>query len=172
VFARRDEVIHKLDDSRQLSWLEHRGITLVRGSARLRGERRVSVGEAMLVARRAVVVAVGSSAAVPPIPGLRELSTWTSRAGTTADEVPGRLTVLGGGAVGCELAQAWATLGARVTLIEASARLLVREEPFRGSAGRRGAARLGRRRAPRGGGRARGGCGHAKADPGGRRNHR
>jgi len=132
VLARRDEVIHGLSDAGQLSWLEQRGITLVRGEARLQGERRVSVGAVTLAARRAVVVAVGSTAAVPPVPGLAELSPWTNRAGTTAREVPGRLSVLGGGVVGCELAQAWATLGARVTLIEAGPRLLGREEPFAG----------------------------------------
>jgi pyruvate/2-oxoglutarate dehydrogenase complex dihydrolipoamide dehydrogenase (E3) component len=65
VLARRDEVIHSLDDSGQLPWLEHRKITLVRGQARLEGERCVRVGKALLTARRAVVVAVGSGAGDP-----------------------------------------------------------------------------------------------------------
>jgi pyruvate/2-oxoglutarate dehydrogenase complex dihydrolipoamide dehydrogenase (E3) component len=132
VFARRDEVIHGLDDAAQLPWVEDRGITLVRGQARLDGERRVRVAERLLTARRAVVIAVGSGAAMPPVPGLREIAPWTNRQATTASEVPERLIVLGGGPVGCELAQAWASLGARVTLVEATPRLLVREEPFAG----------------------------------------
>ena len=77
-------------------------------------------------------MAVGSGAAVPSISGLAEIDLWTSREGTTAKAVPGRLLVLGGGVVGCELAQAWATLGAEVTLIEAEGRLLPDEEPFAG----------------------------------------
>jgi len=132
VLARRDEVIHGLDDSAQLPWLEDRGITLVRGQARLEGERRVRVGDELLQARRAVVIAVGSGAACPPVPGLRELAPWTNRQGTTAHEVPERLTVLGGGVVGCELAQAWCSLGAAVTLVHDEPRLLPREEPFAG----------------------------------------
>jgi dihydrolipoamide dehydrogenase len=128
--ARRDQVIHDLDDSVQLPWIEDRGITLVRGRARLDGERRVQVGEQLLHARRAVVIAVGSGAAIPPVPGLRELAPWTNRQGTTAKRPPARLTVLGGGVVGCELAQAWASLGSQVVLVEALPRLLEREEPF------------------------------------------
>jgi pyruvate/2-oxoglutarate dehydrogenase complex dihydrolipoamide dehydrogenase (E3) component len=127
---RRDKVIHNLDDSSQMPWLEERGVTLVRGPARLDGERRVVVGDELLQARRAVVIAAGSGAAIPPVPGLAEIAPWTNRQGTTSKEVPDRLTVLGGGAVGCELAQAWAALGARVTLVEALPTLLPGEEPF------------------------------------------
>jgi pyruvate/2-oxoglutarate dehydrogenase complex dihydrolipoamide dehydrogenase (E3) component len=132
VLARRDEVIHDLDDSVQLPWIKARGIHLVRGPARLDGERRVRVGDELLQARRAVVIAVGSGASIPPVPGLRELSPWTNREGTTAKRVPARLTILGGGVVGCELAQAWSSLGAAVTLVEALPRLLSSEEPFAG----------------------------------------
>jgi dihydrolipoamide dehydrogenase len=127
---RRDQVIHDLDDDAQLPWLRDRGITLVRGPGRLDGERRVRVGDRVLEATRAVVIAVGSGAAIPPISGLREISPWTNRAATTATKAPRRLTVLGGGAVGCELAQAWATFGSRVTLVEAATVLLAGSEPF------------------------------------------
>jgi dihydrolipoamide dehydrogenase len=130
--ARRDEVIHDLDDSGQVPWLVERGVELVRGEARLVGERRVQVGEEELQARRAVVVATGSGSSMPPIPGLAEASPWTSREGTTAGAVPASLLVLGGGVVGVELAQAWASLGASVTLLEALPALLAREEPFAG----------------------------------------
>jgi pyruvate/2-oxoglutarate dehydrogenase complex dihydrolipoamide dehydrogenase (E3) component len=132
VLARRDQVIGGLDDSGQVPWLEDRGVTLIRGHGRLDGERRVRVGEEVLVARRAVVIATGSAAVLPPIPGLAEASPWTNREATTARTIPGRLLVLGGGVVGVEMAQAYATLGSRVTLIEAEERLLPREEPFAG----------------------------------------
>jgi dihydrolipoamide dehydrogenase len=127
---RRDAVIHDLSDDAQLPWLRDREITLVRGQGRLDGERRVRVGERLLEATRAVVIAVGSGAAIPPVPGLREISPWTNRAGTTAKRPPQRLTVLGGGAVGCELAQAWATFGSTVTLVEAAPVLIPGSEPF------------------------------------------
>ena len=132
VLARRDEVIHDLDDDAQLPWVSDRGITLYRGQARLAGERVVRVGDETHTARRAVVIAVGSGAAMPPVPGLHEIAPWTNRQATTAKVVPERLTVLGGGAVGCELAQAWASLGTAVTLVEAEPSLLPGEEPFAG----------------------------------------
>ena len=132
VLERRDEVIHDLDDAAQLPWVDDRDITLYRGQARIEGERRVRVGDEVHHARRAVVIAVGSGAAIPPVPGLEEITPWTNRQGTTAKAVPRRLTVLGGGAVGCELAQAWGSLGSRVTLVEAEPGLLGDEEPFAG----------------------------------------
>jgi pyruvate/2-oxoglutarate dehydrogenase complex dihydrolipoamide dehydrogenase (E3) component len=132
VLHRRDEIIHHLDDSSQLPWLEKRSVELVRGHGRFDGERRVRVGDETLVARDAVVVATGSGPVMPPIPGLRESAPWTNREATTAKRPPGRLAILGGGVAGVELAQAWATLGARVTVIEWLPRLISREEPFAG----------------------------------------
>jgi pyruvate/2-oxoglutarate dehydrogenase complex dihydrolipoamide dehydrogenase (E3) component len=132
VLDRRDQVIHDFDDAGQLKWIEANRIHLRRGQARLDGEREVLVSGERLTARRAVVLAVGSGAATPEVPGLAEIDVWTSREGTTAKAVPERLLVLGGGVVGCELAQAWATLGAEVTLVEAESRLLPAEEPFAG----------------------------------------
>lgn len=133
VLDRRDEVIHSLDDSAQLPWLEDQGIELIRGHGRLDGERRVRVGETVYEARRAVVIAVGSAAAMPPIPGLAEAQPWTSREATTSSQIPSRLIILGGGPVGVEMAQAYADLGASVTVIEAGPRLLAHEEPFAGA---------------------------------------
>ena len=130
VLARRDEIIHDLDDSSQLPWLEDRGIELFRGAARLDGERRVIAGDDVLLAGEAVILATGSSAAMPPIPGLAEAGAWSNREITTAHEVPARLLILGGGVVGVEMAQAWASLGSKVTIIEALPRLLANEEPF------------------------------------------
>jgi pyruvate/2-oxoglutarate dehydrogenase complex dihydrolipoamide dehydrogenase (E3) component len=130
VLRRRDEVIHELDDSAQLSWLEDRSIALVRGHGELTGEREVRVGEELLRARTAVVLAPGSGAAIPPIPGLREADPWTNREVTTASEIPPSLLVLGGGVVGVEMAQAYASLGAHVSLVEALPRLIAGEEEF------------------------------------------
>ena len=134
VLRRRDEIVHELDDATQLPWLEERGITLVRGHGRLAGERVVRVGEQTLRARRAVVIATGGDAAIPPIPGLAEARPWTNREATTSRVVPPRLLVLGGGVVGVEMAQAYASLGSEVTLVESGPRVLSREEPFAGEA--------------------------------------
>ena len=130
--GRRDEVISNRDDSRQLPWLEDRGIELIRGEARLTGIRELAVDGQEIRARRAVVLATGSEATVPPIPGLGEAEPWTNREATTASEVPDRLVVIGGGPVGCELAQAYASLGSAVMLVEAGDRILANLEPFAG----------------------------------------
>jgi pyruvate/2-oxoglutarate dehydrogenase complex dihydrolipoamide dehydrogenase (E3) component len=132
VLARRDQIVHDLDDSGAVPWLEDRGVTLIRGHGRLEGGRRVRVGELLCEARKAVAIAVGSAAAIPAIPGLAEARPWTNREVTTARRLPGSLVVLGGGAVGVEMAQAYGSLGCAVTLIEAAERLLAREEPFAG----------------------------------------
>ena len=130
VLRRRDEVIHELDDSGQLPWLEDRDITLVRGHGRLDGERRVRAGDRTLQAREAVIIATGSSALMPPIPGLAQARPWTNREATTSSRVPERLLVLGAGVVGVELAQAYASLGSSVMLVEGGPRVIAREEPF------------------------------------------
>ena len=128
--ARRDEVVHHFKDDAQLPWLEDLGIELVRGDARIDGERRVAVGDETLVARRAVVVATGSGGALPPIDGLEEARPWGTREATAAKSPPDRLAIIGGGVVGCELAQAWSSLGSKVVLIEDGPHLLPREEDF------------------------------------------
>ena len=126
VLERRDEVVHHLDDSTQLPWLEERGVAIVRGEARLDGERRVIVGDEALVARTAVVVAIGSDPALPPIPGLAEAEPWTNRKATVAEEIPARLVILGGGVVGVEMAQAYSSFGSKVAVLEGGPRLLAR----------------------------------------------
>jgi pyruvate/2-oxoglutarate dehydrogenase complex dihydrolipoamide dehydrogenase (E3) component len=137
--ARRDSFTGNWSDASQVSWVEGAGITLIRGTGRLDGERTVVVtsddgSEIRLTARHAVAVCTGSDPALPPITGLRDVVPWTSREATSAKAVPGRLVVIGGGVVGCELATAWAGLGSTVTLIERGKRLLPRLEPVAGEA--------------------------------------
>lgn len=141
--TRRDEVIRHLDDSSQVPWLEDRGVEVVRGWGRLDGDRRVRVGDDVLIADDAVVIAVGSGALFPAIPGLAEVGAWSNREVTTASAVPPQLLVLGGGVVGVELAQAWSWYGSRVTLVEAEDRLLPREEPLASDAVRAALERAG-----------------------------
>ena len=137
VLSRRDAFTSHHDDAGQVRWLDAAGVGLVRGHGRLTGERTVAVatagGEVLLTADRAVVLATGTSAAVPPVPGLREAGPWTSREATTAKDAPRRLVVLGGGVVGLEMAQAWAALGSeQVTVLEHGGALLPRLEPYAG----------------------------------------
>jgi pyruvate/2-oxoglutarate dehydrogenase complex dihydrolipoamide dehydrogenase (E3) component len=130
VLARRDEVIHGLDDSVMVPWLDDHGVELIRGRGALDGERTVVTGADRLHAKRAVIIATGTTAAIPPIDGLAEAKPWTNREATTAREVPDRLLILGGGVVGVEMAQAWSSLGASVAVVEALDRVLAAEEEF------------------------------------------
>jgi dihydrolipoamide dehydrogenase len=133
---RRDEIIHDLDDSSQLPWLEDRGIALLRGRGRVTGERRVVVelnegGSEELEARKAVFLAGGTLPAMPPIDGLDQIDdAWTNREVTTAKQVPDSMVILGGGVVGVEMSQAYGSLGAKVSLVEGERKLLPREEWF------------------------------------------
>jgi len=136
--AQRDYMTSNWHDEGQLPWLNEHKITLVRGTGRLEGERTVAVerdGEdrRMLWAEQAVVLATGTSAALPPIEGLAEARPWTNREITAAKEVPRRLVVIGGGAVGVEMAQGFRRLGSEeVSVLEGLPRLLSREEQFAG----------------------------------------
>ncbi len=134
----RDVFSSDWDDKYQVQWVESIGADVVRGWGRLAGDKRVEVHQAdhstlTFEARKAVVVATGSTPVIPPIPGLDEIRSWTSRDATSAQAVPRRLLVLGGGVVGVEMAQAWKRLGTQeVTIVELQERLLPREEPFAG----------------------------------------
>ncbi len=132
-FAQRDYMTSSWSDEGQLPWLRSHRISLVRGVARLDGPRAVVVGSRRLAARRAVVLATGTRAALPPIPGLAEAQPWDNRDATAVKALPRRLLVLGGGAIGVEMAQAYRRLGSEeVSVVEAAPRLLFREEPFAG----------------------------------------
>jgi pyruvate/2-oxoglutarate dehydrogenase complex dihydrolipoamide dehydrogenase (E3) component len=136
VFARRDWFTGRgsaEQDAGQVKWAENAGITVIRGHGRLTGEKTVAVdGGPTLTARHAVVLATGSVPVRPPIPGLADVQIWGSREATSAKEAPPRLGVLGGGVVGCELAQAFQRLGSQVTLVNRGERLLATTEPFAG----------------------------------------
>ncbi len=147
VFARRDETVHDWSDEGQVAWLDSAGIDLVRGDARLTGERTVAVStpdgaELVLVARHAVAVCTGSAALLPDVPGLRDANPWTSRDATSAKRAPARLAILGGGVVAVELATAYAGFGTEVTVLARSG-LLGHEEPFAGELVQEGLGSLG-----------------------------
>ena len=125
--AWRDFMVSDYDDAGQVAWAQGAGIDVIRGTGRLDGPGRVLAGDVVLGARH-VVIATGSSAFVPPIPGLSELSgVWTNREATALREVPRRLLVLGAGAVGVEMAQAVARMGASVAIVEGMDHVLPHE---------------------------------------------
>jgi pyruvate/2-oxoglutarate dehydrogenase complex dihydrolipoamide dehydrogenase (E3) component len=123
-----------LDDARPAAALEKTGARLFRGEGRLIDRRTVEVQGERLTARRAVVVANGSTAVIPSIPGLDTVEYWTNRQAAIPLERPGSLAILGGGAIGIELGQAFARLGSKVTVIEAGPKFLGLEEPEAGAA--------------------------------------
>ncbi|MFD4439227.1 dihydrolipoyl dehydrogenase family protein [Nocardia sp. NPDC058519] len=135
ILARRDTFVHNHDDSSQVEWAKSAAIDPVRGAGRLIGERLVEVdtedGVKVLRARHAVVLATGTTATIPDIPGVREALPWTSRDATNLTVVPRRVAIIGGGVVACETATWLAELGAEeVTLLVRGDRVLPRSEPF------------------------------------------
>jgi pyruvate/2-oxoglutarate dehydrogenase complex dihydrolipoamide dehydrogenase (E3) component len=125
----RAEATDGWDDRVAVERFEKLGGRFVRGRGVLDGRGRVRVGDHVFSARRGVVIATGTSPAIPPIPGLAAVPFWTNRDAVKAETAPPSLVVLGGGAIGVELGQAFARFGSRVILIEALDRLLAVEEP-------------------------------------------
>jgi pyruvate/2-oxoglutarate dehydrogenase complex dihydrolipoamide dehydrogenase (E3) component len=137
VLDRRDAIVNHHDDTSQVDWATGVGIDVVRGRARLAGVKTVVVtakdgSKRTLHARHAVVLDTGTTAAVPPIPGLREALPWISRDATNLHVVPRRIVVVGGGVVACEATTWLRGLGAEVTVIGAEEGLLGRNEPYAG----------------------------------------
>src|SRR5437868_911175 len=127
VLAWRDYMVSSYDDSAQAEWLAENGIDLIRGNARIVDGGVVEVAGDRHTARH-IVVATGSEPVIPPIPGLDQLDgVWTNREATSAREVPQSIVILGGGPVGVEMAQAFATLGSKVDLVEGMDHILPRE---------------------------------------------
>ncbi|TLM81224.1 NAD(P)/FAD-dependent oxidoreductase [Pseudarthrobacter sp. NamE2] len=125
VLKRRDYMTSNWQDDSQVQWVKDTGIELIRGHARLTAPKLVEVAglegtSHRIQARHAVVLASGSAPNTPPVEGLKDLPVWGTREATSAKEIPERLAVLGGGVAGTELAQAFARLGAAVTLVARS----------------------------------------------------
>ncbi|MDQ3574960.1 MAG: NAD(P)/FAD-dependent oxidoreductase [Actinomycetota bacterium] len=127
--GRRDQITRRLDDSGSAKELRDAGVMVVRGRGRVSRAGVVQVDEDAEYGYTDIVVATGSSPVVPPVEGLEDVPTWTSDQALTATERPGSLVILGGGAVGCELAQAHARFGVQVALVEAAERLVLAEDP-------------------------------------------
>jgi pyruvate/2-oxoglutarate dehydrogenase complex dihydrolipoamide dehydrogenase (E3) component len=128
----REEATDTWNDRVAVDRFQGKGGIFVRGEGRLVGPGQVAVGDRVFAASRGVVIATGTEPAVPPIPGLREVPYWTNREAIEAEALPTSLAVLGGGAVGLELAQVFARFGVRVTVIEMEDHLLPLEEPEAG----------------------------------------
>lgn len=129
VARRIREATDDWDDAVAVRRFADAGGRFVRGRARLTGPGRVEVGDTVYEASRAVVLATGSSPVVPPIDGLAGTPYWTNREALEATRAPASLVVLGGGAIGLELAQVYARFGTAVTIVEAHDRIAAMEEP-------------------------------------------
>jgi dihydrolipoamide dehydrogenase len=131
--AYRDYMVSSHDDSKRVARYEERGVAVFKETGRIEGPGRVAVN-GLVLTTDAIVVATGAEAVVPPIPGLAEAGFWTNREATDLTEIPASAVVVGGGAVGIELAQFMARFGTRVTLVQGPARLADREAPEIGDA--------------------------------------
>ena len=125
----RDEATTDWDDKVAVDRLVEAGVTFVRGPGRLTGPRTVSVDGRSFAASKGVLLNTGTEPAAPPITGLAGTPYWTNRDVLRADELPGSLVVIGGGAIGAELAQGLARFGVAVTVVEVASRILAPEEP-------------------------------------------
>jgi pyruvate/2-oxoglutarate dehydrogenase complex dihydrolipoamide dehydrogenase (E3) component len=125
----RDEATYNWDDTVAADRITAAGATLVRGHGRLAGDRTVEVDGETYVASKGVVLNTGTTAAVPPIPGLAGTPFWTNREALKAEQAPASMIVIGGGAIGLELGQAYARFDTEVTVLEVAPRILAAEEP-------------------------------------------
>jgi pyruvate/2-oxoglutarate dehydrogenase complex dihydrolipoamide dehydrogenase (E3) component len=125
----RDEATDTWDDKVAVERLEGKGARVVRGAAACSGPARVIVDDLEVEASKGVVIASGTVPVIPPVTGLADLPYWTNRDAIKTEEVPDSLLVLGGGAIGLELAQMFARFGSQVTVVEGADRLASMEEP-------------------------------------------
>jgi len=135
---RRDYMVNRAadadqpDDSSHVKALEEAGAETIRGEARIVDRGRVEIrgeGGTRTIGARNVVVAVGSSSKVPPVPGIERVPYWTNVEGTLTRQLPASLVVLGGGPTGAELAQVFARFGVPVTIVQSGDRILPRDHP-------------------------------------------
>jgi pyruvate/2-oxoglutarate dehydrogenase complex dihydrolipoamide dehydrogenase (E3) component len=125
----RDEATDDWDDTVAVKRLEDSGATFARGTGALAGDGRVVVGGTTYTATKGIVINTGTTPSAPPISGLADTPYWTNRDAVQLTELPSSLVVIGGGAIGCELAQVMAYFGVRVTVVEVADRLVALEEP-------------------------------------------
>jgi len=125
----RDVATDNWNDRVAVERFERKGGHFVRGAGTLAGAGKVSVNGIAYEASRGIVIATGTSPAVPPIPGLDQVKYWTNREAVKVERLPESLVILGGGAIGVELAQVFARFGVRVSIIEGMDRVLAMEEP-------------------------------------------
>ncbi len=123
-----DYMVRHLDDTAQVNDYQQAGATVIKGPARLAGPGRVEAGEQLLEADH-ILVATGSEPLRPAIEGLDQARVWTNREATNVREIPSRVLLIGGSAVGVELAQFYAGMGAQVTIVQRAGRLVDREDP-------------------------------------------
>jgi pyruvate/2-oxoglutarate dehydrogenase complex dihydrolipoamide dehydrogenase (E3) component len=129
----REEATTDWDDQVAVDRFEDKGGRFLRGEGRIVGPGKVAVGDRTISASRGIVVATGTRPAAPPVAGLAEAGYWTNRDAVRAKDLPPSLLVMGGGAVGLELAQAFSRFGVEVTVIEAADRLAPGDEPEAGA---------------------------------------
>jgi len=132
----RDYMIRHLDDTGQIRGYEQAGATVIKASARITGPGRVAAGGQLLEAAD-IVIATGSEPVRPAVDGLDGVPVWTNREATTVRDIPRRVLLIGGSAVGVELGQFYARMGADVTIVQRADRLLDREDPASASSQRR-----------------------------------
>lgn len=126
----REEATDNWDDQVAVDRFVNKGGRLVRGKGRILSPTRVEVpGAGVFEARRALVIATGTEATIPPIPGLAGTPFWTNREAIETETLPESLIVIGGGAIGCELGQVFARFGSKVTIVEAAPHVLPAEDP-------------------------------------------
>jgi pyruvate/2-oxoglutarate dehydrogenase complex dihydrolipoamide dehydrogenase (E3) component len=125
----REEATDDWDDTVAVERLEAKGVTFVRGRARLEGPARVAVGDERFAARRGILLNPGTRPWAPPVDGLADTPYWTNREAIETESVPASLAVIGGGAIGLELGQVFLRFGAAVSVLETAPRLLAAEEP-------------------------------------------
>lgn len=125
----REEATDHWNDQVAVDRFVDAGGRFVRGHATIVGPRSVQVEGRTLTARRGIVIGTGTVAAVPPVPGLAETPYWTNREAVETTTLPASLVVIGGGAIGLELAQVFSRFGVEVSVVEVAERLLAAEEP-------------------------------------------
>ena len=125
----RDEATTDWDDKVAVDRLEKAGVTFVRGAAALTGPRTVTVDGTTYTASKGVVLNTGTEPSAPPVDGLADTPYWTNRDACRLEELPASLVVIGGGAIGVEMSQAFARFGVQVTVLEVLDRILAPEEP-------------------------------------------